>query len=703
MSSLSDVLVLPLNALGTKIGLPSLGSWVNTFINAINQGEVNEQVLSDLQQIQSSLEQLDTALSSISSQISSFESLFQETSVAQYTTTISSYYEDIQGIAATKVSTAADMANIQARMVAIGNNIINDSSGILNNVNEIAALLISNAQVSPGLINNKNSQMIASNEFFSYYVGVQSIAVNYYKYYAMALFCVNWAIALNERNLISFPEGQSWISQINSNINNLQNFLDDNIPSTVTTLVQALASGGGQSASVAISTTSAPLCYLWFVTEVGDYSQGWFTAPNPVLATLSAAMDISNPTANTQYRFALSFASGGEPLYMLPSGAGYPSIFSGSVDTSSYQIWATANGSFVFDFYDNCYLGQPCMNAGVSALDQGGGECSLGSATTYDVGDPSQMLTLAVLTTPPPPWIMPTWSTTQLQILSRSQAGFWSNTGLVPGAFTVGKNLALADFNGCLYAAWRGTGNDQAVHVQSLTPASGAWSGVGTIPAAFSTVGWIGAAAFNGCLYVAWRGTGTDSAIYYASLNAGGNWSSLSTVPKADGTDTGPTLAVFNDQLYFFWQGVNGDARVYYSAMTTTGSWSGVALIPGANTSTGGIASAVFNGQLYAAWRGVGSDAAVYYASYPGSASSWTPLATIPSANSDTWPALASFNGGLLAVWQGANGDRSAHLSMMNGSGVWTGQGTVPSVSTGTGCMVAPCGADLYFGLIWPS
>lgn len=703
MSDLSDILVLPLNAVGTEIGLPNLGSWANTFINVINQGEVNSEVLNDLQQIQSSLSQINNDLSNISSQILSFESLFQETSVTQYTTTISTYYQDIQDIAATQINTPTDMADVQNRMISVGKSIIDDSTGILNNVNEIAMLLISNTQISSGLINSQNAQLIASNEFFSYYAGVQSIALNYYGYYAKALFCVNWAIALNGKGLIAFPEGQSWINQINDRISDLQNFLDSNIPGSVKALVQALVDGDSQSANVAISTTSAPFNYLWFVSEEGNYAQGWFTAPNPVVGTLTAAMDISNPTANTQYRFALSFGGGTSLTYMVPTGAGYPSTSGGSVATTSYKIWATGNGGFVFDFFDNYYLGQPYMNAGVSVIDQGGGIYSLTNATAYNVADSSQMLTLTVLTALPPPWVVPTWSSTQLQILSRSQTGYWSNTGLAPGAFTAGKNAALAEFNGCLYAAWRGTGNDQAVYVQSLNPASGTWSASGAIPAAFSTVGWIGAAAFNGCLYVAWRGTGTDSAIYYASLDANGSWSPLSTVPQAAGTDTGPTLAVFNNELYFFWQGVNGDARVYYSAMTTTGSWNGVALIPGANTTTGGIASAVFDGQLYTAWRGVGSDSAIYYASYPGSASNWTTLATIPSANSDTWPGLASFNGGLLAVWQGANGDQSTHMSAMNGNGVWTGQGTVPGATTATSCSVAPCGANLYFGWIWPN
>lgn len=719
MSTLSTTLVLPLNSIGTAIGIPNLGTWVNTFVNTIDQAEVNQEVLADLQQIQSSLSNLGVQISNISSQISSFENLLQESLVSSYTTSISSIFNDIQDIANVKIQTAADMADIKARMIDIGKTIVDDSKGVLNCVNQIDNILLSNPQRTPGFMNSENANLIVSNEFFSYYASIRSIALNYYGYYAQAQFCIGWAMALNANGLISFPEGADWLTQVQAKIANLQNFLDLNVPRGVFDLVTALTSPSStsHSADIAISASTLPGWYLDF--EPGPLLEGTlntivfgrFVAPTPVVGTLAPVDDIDTLNPNTQYRFSLSFSSQGSPKYMAPAVVNYYNYdepatsnfyqLSGeSQPAPSYRLWAKADGSFVFDFDDTVSGNGTFMNAGLAAADIGDTTLYADAVKPFGMSDPAQSMFLSLIPDSPPPWAPLVYSSQQIQIQSLDSRGYWTNVGAVPGAFSSGKNFAMSGLGNALYVVWRGLKDDAAVHIQSLDLSKDSWSGVGSVPGAFSSTGWIGATAFNDCLYVSWRGTEKDAAVYLRFLGTDGNWSALSTLPGAF-TDTGPVLAVFDGALHCCWQGVNGDARIYHASMASNGTWSPVAPIAGASTTTGGIALSAFNGQLVAAWRGVGSDAAIYWSSYPTSSGGWSPASAIPGAFSDTGPALAVGNGAPMAFWKGIYGDRNIYQSSMGAYGTWTPLREIVRFSTVANCASASFGTTLYLGWIW--
>lgn len=712
MSTLSTLLVLPLNSVGATIGLPNLGSWVSKFVTIVSQAETNEEVLSELSQIQNSLTQIGDQLTDISAQISSFESLFQTTVVSQYTTVITTLYDDIQDLAATPITTAAEMADVQTRMIAIGANIINDDTGIYNCINEINTLLLSNPQPGSGLMYTGNATFISQNEFFSYYASIHSMALNYYGYYAQALFCVNWAMALDTSGLIHFPEGQTWLDQINANTTSLQVFLDTQIPGTVSALVTALVNSNTTppSATVAISATVSPYWYLTFnpasqLTLPSDVPLGQFASLGPSVATLAAlpsGEDIGNPSSTTQYRFSISFPTGEGLQYMVPTESNqFITLSNGGANIPSYTISANESGNFVFEFHDDVFPNAPFMNW---VLSMGLKQFFIGPLMAAPVTPPASPPTfgLRTITGTPPVWTTPLDQISGLQIVHHDGQGYWENIGGVPGALSSGADLALAGFGDGLFVFWRGLNDDTGIYFQSLAPASGAWSGLGTIPGADSSTGWVGAAAFNDVLYVGWRGVGNDAAIYLATLDSAGAWSSPSTLPGAY-TDTGPTFAVYNGALYCSWKGVNGDDRVFLSSQTTNGAWSTPTPIPDANTTTGGIALTAFNGGLVAAWRGVGNDAAIYSSTYSESTGGWTTLAAIPGAFSSTGPALAIDDGELAMVWSGSGTDSQVYYSAMNADGVWSHNLPIPAGATEANCAAAAYGGNLYLGWVWPS
>lgn len=408
MSMLSEILMVPLNSLGTTIGLPSLGTWVNSFVNMVNQGEVNQTVLSDLSAIQTDLQNMNNEIANISQQIQGFETLYQEDTLAQYVTNINTFYSDILDIVSTTVSTQEDLSNIQSRLVAICNEAISDSTGILNNVNQISTLLISNPVASPGFMNTQNAALMSSSEFFSYCVGIHSIAVNYYTAYAQASFCVAWASELNAQNLINFPEAAAWTTSITTDITNLQDFLTDNVPASVQTLVYNLAqsTASPQYTNIWISPYLAQNQYVYFWGNDGFPPVGFIAAqpPNNDVTFnfyLVSAVDLSTPTVNTQYQFQLAFtpastsfqgiSDSGPWLTSTALSCGYGLKPTVGYGVDAFLIWTNTSGYFILDTVN---VGHDC-GYGISLQTANNW---LVSVTPYDLTDQTEWMLLE----PPP-------------------------------------------------------------------------------------------------------------------------------------------------------------------------------------------------------------------------------------------------------------------------------------------------------------
>ena len=104
-----------------------------------------------------------------------------------------------------------------------------------------------------------------------------------------------------------------------------------------------------------------------------------------------------------------------------------------------------------------------------------------------------------------------------------------------------------------------------------------------TIPGAGSSWG-PALCEFNGRLYAAWKGSGADKQLWYSSFD-GSSWAPQATIPGA-ASEIGPALAGFGNKLYAAWRGSDTDEQLYYSSFDGS-SWAPQATIPDAASAIG--------------------------------------------------------------------------------------------------------------------
>ncbi len=252
----------------------------------------------------------------------------------------------------------------------------------------------------------------------------------------------------------------------------------------------------------------------------------------------------------------------------------------------------------------------------------------------------------------------------------------WAPQAMIPGNSSTGPSLA--DYGGAMYAAWKGEGSDQRLFFAKFL--GGAWGPQAQIPNVASSTG-PAIAALGNKLFAAWKGMGNDQGIYYASFN-GSVWTPQALVPNV-ATSMAPSLAFINNTLYMAWKGMNNDQGLYYASFNGA-FWSPQALIPGTASSVG-PSLAGFNGKLYAAWKGESGDQGLWYASYDFT--KWSPQALIPGVASSMGPALAEYavisrivlhpTAKLYAMWKGANTDQRLWYASFDGT-TWSAQATIP-------------------------
>jgi Pro-kumamolisin, activation domain len=264
--------------------------------------------------------------------------------------------------------------------------------------------------------------------------------------------------------------------------------------------------------------------------------------------------------------------------------------------------------------------------------------------------------------------------------------GSMDGTALMYALEGVGLPVALAQFNGKLFATWKGEERDDRIFYTTFNGT--AWTPQQQVPGVATSSG-AALAVLGNTLYAAWKGEQDDQRIWYTTFN-GTSWAPQQIVAGV-GTSTGPRLAVLGNALYMAWKGIEGDQRIFWSKFNGT-SWTAQAQIPGTATSIG-PSLVVYNNVLYALWKGIYGDPGIWYSSFNGT--SWAAQKQVPSVATSEGPSVATFGNLLYAVWKGEYKDQGLWCSTFNGSS-WSAQMQIPGVGSSVGPGLATFGADLY-------
>jgi hypothetical protein len=271
---------------------------------------------------------------------------------------------------------------------------------------------------------------------------------------------------------------------------------------------------------------------------------------------------------------------------------------------------------------------------------------------------------------------------------SRSQAEPWQPQKLLNGALTAAKP-SLANYQGRIYAAWRGPGTDQRMFWSMLTdrgefsePQVGIGGGSRTGPAV---------AAFGDRLYAAWRGVNDDPQIYWSSFD-GTTWSEQQLLIGAR-TATQPALAAFGDRLYLAFRGFPPRNQVMYWMSFDGASWGprhhsvgGEDAVTMTQPALAGVSD-----RLYVVFRGGSGDQRQYLSSL--TRFNWTPKELAPGITRDA-PSLTAIGDTLVMAWRGPRGDPRQFWSVFDGTS-WTDQ-QLGEGTTSTGSAIAAVGDLVY-------
>jgi hypothetical protein len=222
---------------------------------------------------------------------------------------------------------------------------------------------------------------------------------------------------------------------------------------------------------------------------------------------------------------------------------------------------------------------------------------------------------------------------------------------------------SLASFNGNLYLAWKGDGNDN-LSVMVSTDNGQSFGNKYISPETSSDAPCL--AADGGNLYIAWKGSGNDNlsvAIVDIDPMTGAPTGFSSKVILGDTSPVRPALASLNGNLYLAWKG-DGNDNLSVMVSTDGGQTFGNKFIS-PETSPQAPALGVNNGSLFISWKGDGNDnlsvAVVDIDDQTGVPTGFSGK-VILGDTSPLSPTLASMNGYLFLGWKGAGND---NLSVM--------------------------------------
>jgi hypothetical protein len=264
--------------------------------------------------------------------------------------------------------------------------------------------------------------------------------------------------------------------------------------------------------------------------------------------------------------------------------------------------------------------------------------------------------------------------------------GSMDGTALMYALEGVGLPIALTEFNGKLYMAWKGEERDDRIFYSTFNGTT--WAAQQQVPGVATSSG-VALAVLSGKIYMAWKGEEDDQRIFYTTFD-GTTWAAQQQVAGV-GTSTGPRLAVLGNTLYMAWKGEEGDQRMFWSKFNGT-SWTAQAQIPGTATSVG-PALAVLGSVLYASWKGVYGDPGIWYSSFNGT--SWAAQKQMSGVGTSEGPSLAALGSSLFAVWKGEFMDERLWYSGFNGT-TWAAQKQITGVGSSVGPGMALFGSELY-------
>jgi len=149
----------------------------------------------------------------------------------------------------------------------------------------------------------------------------------------------------------------------------------------------------------------------------------------------------------------------------------------------------------------------------------------------------------------------------------------WSPQVQFPGvgvASSVGPSLAV--FVDKLYAAWKGDSSDQGIYYATFDGSE--WSTASTITAQIPGVGSsVGPALceYNGKLYAMWKGVGNDVRLFFASFD-GSKWSAQAKVPGNTGQDAPQNIGLrmqYQETSEWCWIAVATSINHFYDPSST--------------------------------------------------------------------------------------------------------------------------------------
>ena len=244
----------------------------------------------------------------------------------------------------------------------------------------------------------------------------------------------------------------------------------------------------------------------------------------------------------------------------------------------------------------------------------------------------------------------------------------------------MGIQQALCEYNGFLYAFWKGETNDERLFYSRYDGSK--WS-VQQVVAGNSSVG-PSVAVYGGRLFLSWKGTHDDQRIFWLQIDHD-HWFDQASIGPAFNSSHGPALAAFNGRLYAAWKGMYDDQQIWF-ASTDNATWTAPRPIPGVGSSVG-PSLAVSNGRLFAAWKGAGNDQGIYMSSTADGAT-WTPQINIPGVATSVGPSLTAVPGQVYAMWKGIIGDERLWWSAFNENDNqhrWAPQAVVPGATSSVG------------------
>jgi len=241
---------------------------------------------------------------------------------------------------------------------------------------------------------------------------------------------------------------------------------------------------------------------------------------------------------------------------------------------------------------------------------------------------------------------------------------------------------SLASFNGNLYIAWKGDGNDNLNVMVSKD--NGQSFGNKLISQETSSEA-PGLAADSANLYITWKGSGNDNlnvAIVNVDPGTGAPTGFSNKVILGDTSPLSPALVSLNGDLYLAWKG-DGNDNLNVMVSTDGGASFGNKFISG-ETSPESPSLGINNGNLYISWKGDGNDnlnvALVDLDSNTGAPTGFSNKVIL----GDTSPlstALASLNGYLFLSWKGDGNDNLNLMFSSDGGQTFGGKFISPETS----------------------